>query len=116
MREHHLHTLCDVMSNMLDTVDIQVIKRDDFSGIMIEAIDAAQVSLVAAQLRADVVMQDGTDQHCSASTARPSTPASAARSPLLDLHGVAARQLVDPADALSSFKTSITKFTVPTLV
>ena len=109
-----IRTLCDVMSNMLDTVDIQVIK-DDF-GIMIEAIDAAQVSLVQAQLRADVVM-DSTDQHCSASTARPQHLHPQRAAPLLDLHGVAARQLVDSLTAFEQLsKTSITKFTVPTLV
>lgn len=113
-----IRTLCDVMSNMLDTVDIQVIKRDDFSGIMIEAIDAAQVSLVVAQLRADVVMQDGTDQHsfCVNSKTLNTCIRSAQPHFSICMESLPASSSIRLTAFEQLSKTSITKFTVPTLV
>ena len=58
-----IRTLSDVLANMLETVDVQVIcEPDGFQGVKVESIDSKQVSLVIAQLRADVHIDNAVQQ------------------------------------------------------
>jgi hypothetical protein len=58
-----IRTLSDVIANMLETVDVQVIcEPDGFQGVKVESIDSKQVSLVIAQLRADVRIDNGLEK------------------------------------------------------
>lgn len=51
-----LRTLADVMSNMLNTVKIDVWNSEKFRGIKVEAMDPKQISLVIGQIATEVKM------------------------------------------------------------
>lgn len=111
-----IRTLCDVMDNMLDTVDIQVINKPDFKGILVEAIDCTQVSLVIAQLRADVDMPEGQTSFC-VNTKTLNTCIKSAQphfSICLETMEQSSSIRLTAFEQLS--KTSITRFVMPTLV
>ena len=45
-----LRTLIDVVSNVINRVNIKVVSKEDFRGISVESIDSKRVCLIAAQL------------------------------------------------------------------
>lgn len=111
-----LRTLADVMSNMLETVKIDVWRTESFSGIKIEAIDPKQISLVVSDLSAEVTMDCEHTAfalntklfHTCVRSAQPHYSIS-----IESLRDSSSIQMV-AYEALSN--TSITKYTIPTLV
>ena len=111
-----LRTLADVLANLLETVDIHVVKSADFEGIRVEAIDAKQVCLVVSQVQADVEMDCPHTVFCvNTKTFNTCVRHSQAH------YSLSVESVVGSSSIrLMSFETlsnsSVTRFTLPTLV
>lgn len=111
-----IRTLADVVSNMLETVDIQVIRRDDFHGIMLEVIDAKQISLVIARLHAYVEMNVEHTSFCVNARTFNLCVRSAQPHFSVCLESVRGTSSVRLTTFESLSNTSMTRFLIPTLV
>ena len=59
-----LRTLIDVVSNVINRVNIKVVSKDDFRGIRMESIDSKRVCLIAAQLACKIEGGCGEGEVC----------------------------------------------------
>jgi hypothetical protein len=112
-----IRTLAEVMSNMLETVEVHVYRTEEFRGIKVEAMDPKQISLVVSQLHADVSMEGCEHTAFCVNTKTfhtcvRSAPAHYSIS-IESLSGSSSIRIV-AYEALSN--ASITRFTLPTLV
>ena len=111
-----IRILADVLSNMLETVVIQVINTADFSGIKIEAMDGKQISLVVSQLRADVTMDCEHTAICLNTKVFYTCVRSAPQHYSVSIESIVGSSSVRIVSFETLSNTSITKFTLPTLV
>lgn len=111
-----LRVLADVFDSMLDTVDIQVLNTPTFSGIMIEAMDTKQISLVVAQLQADVTMDCERTAFCVNTKTLQTVVKSAQPHFSIDISSVPGSSSVRLVAYESLSNSTVTRFTLPTLV
>lgn len=111
-----IRMLADVLSNMLEIVELQVFKTEEFSGIMVEAIDSKQVCLVIAQLRADVTMSSEHARFCINTKTFNTCVKSTLAHYSISIESIPTTSSIKLVAYESLSNTSITRFTLPTLV
>ena len=111
-----IRTLAEVLANMLDTVEVQVVRTDEFKGIVIEAMDSKQVTLSLAQLHADVEMECERTVFCVHTKTLNTCIKSAQQHFSISIESIPASSSVRITSYESLSNTSITRFTLPTLV
>ena len=111
-----LRTLSDVLSNMLETVQIDVWKSPEFSGIKITAMDPKQISLIVSQLAADVRMDCEHTAFCVNTRTFQTCVRSAPAHFSINISSVESSSSIRIVAYELLSNTSVTRFTVPTLV
>lgn len=111
-----IRTLCDVMSNMLDTVEMHVWNTPEFSGLKIEAMTGNQISLVVGQLRAEVEMNCAHTAFCVNTKTLNTCVRSAPPHYALNIESDTGSSSVRLKAFETLSNTSIMRFTLPTLV
>ena len=111
-----LRTLADVLSSMLETVELHVVNTPEFKGVKIEAMDAKQISLVIAKVRAPVEMDCERTTFCVNTKVFNTCVKSAPAHYSVTIESVpqSSSIRITAFDELTT--TSVTRFTVPTLV
>lgn len=113
-----IRTLSDVLADMLDACDIAVHKTDAFTGIRVEAMDSKQISLVSADLHADVELEEGvtTTSFCINTKTLKTCVKSAPHHYAISIESLENSSHIKLTAYESLSNSSITRFTLPTLV
>lgn len=111
-----IRTLTDVMSSMLETVEIHVLKTPEFTGVKIEAMDPKQISLVVSQLNADVTMDCEHTAFCVNTKIFHTCIRSAQQHYAISIESMEGSSSVRIVSYEMLSNASVTRFTLPTLV